>query len=174
MNGGGLGSSRAAGQRPSRRRWAEHARFMSEDSFGFGAGEDFYLYANNNVVNLDDPFGLCPPGPCHCGCSKCHIINMRVTGYDNSYNSTGKNPGDPGYGITTSGKKAGSGTIAAPRNIPFGTGMFVPGYGCGTVSDRGGKKTIAGTHIDVWFSTEKQALNWGNQHLPVEVCDDAH
>jgi 3D domain len=64
---------------------------------------------------------------------------------------------------------------AAPRNIPFGTGVFVPGYGCGTVSDRGGRKTIAGTYIDVWFSSEQQANNWGvKRHVPVEVCDDGH
>jgi len=96
---------------------------------------------------------------------------MLVTGYDDSYESTGKNPGDPGYGITTSGKRAGPGTIAAPRDIPFGTGMFVPTYGCGTVQDRGG--AIAHMHIDLWFSTEKEALNWGKKaDVPVAVCDD--
>jgi 3D (Asp-Asp-Asp) domain-containing protein len=148
-------------------------RFVSEDPIGFAGGANLYEYANNRVANLDDPFGFCPQDPkCHCGCKKCHNVNMRVTGYDNSFKSTGKNPGDPGYGVTTSGTKAGPGTFAAPRNIPFGTGMFVPGYGCGTVQDRGG--AIKHMHIDAWFSTEKQALNWGNQHLPVEVCDDPH
>ena len=144
-------------------------RFLSEDSFGFGGGENFYVYAYNNVVNLKDPFGLCPAN-CHCGCSKCHVVNMLVTGYDNSYQSTGKNPGDKGYGITKSGAVAGAGTIAAPKNYPMGTGMFVPGYGCGTVQDRGG--AIKGSHIDVWFSSTKAAKNWGIPHLPVEVCDD--
>jgi RHS repeat-associated protein len=149
-------------------------RFGSEDPIGFAGELNFYSYSNNRVVDFDDPFGLCPQDPkCHCGCAKCHIVKMLVTGYDNSFQSTGKNPGDPGYGITTSGKKAGPGTIAAPRNIPFGTGMFVPGYGCGAVTDRGGRKTIAGTHIDVWFSTTQAANNWGAQrHVPVEVCDD--
>lgn len=127
------------------------------------------MYAYNNVVNLKDPFGLCPAN-CHCGCSKCHVVNMLVTGYDNSYQSTGKNPGDKGYGITKSGAVAGAGTIAAPKNYPMGTGMFVPGYGCGTVQDRGG--AIKGSHIDVWFSSTKAAKNWGIPHLPVEVCDD--
>jgi len=50
---------------------------------------------------------------------------------------------------------------------------IVPGYGCGTVQDRGG--AIKGMHIDAWFSTEKQALNWGRKrNVPVEVCDDPH
>ena len=137
---------------------------------GFGASDNFYVYASNNSVNLNDSCGLCAPS-CHCGCLKCHIVNMLVTGYDNSYQSTGKNPGDPGYGITKSGQKTGPGTIAAPKKFPIGTGLFVPGYGCGSVQDRGG--AIRGTHIDVWFSSTKQAINWGlRRNVPVEVCDD--
>jgi RHS repeat-associated protein len=149
-------------------------RFTSEDPSGFAGRANRYEYANNRVADLDDPFGLCPQDPkCHCDCKKCHIVKMLVTGYDNGFKSTGKNPGDPGYGITASRTKAGPGTIAAPRNIPFGTGMYVPGYGCGEVQDRGGRKTIAGTHIDVWFPTEKEANNWGvHPKVPVEVCDD--
>jgi 3D (Asp-Asp-Asp) domain-containing protein len=49
--------------------------------------------------------------------------------------------------------------------------MYVPGYGCGTVWDIGGK--IKGSHIDVWFSTEEEANQWGAKHnVSVEVCDD--
>jgi RHS repeat-associated protein len=43
-------------------------RFISQDPMAFGEGENFYFYAYNKVVNLDDPFGLCPPN-CHCGCA---------------------------------------------------------------------------------------------------------
>jgi RHS repeat-associated protein len=146
-------------------------RFLSEDPIGFAGEQNFYSYVNNRVTNFDDPFGLCPQDPkCHCGCAKCHIVKMTVTGYDNSYQSTGKNPGDPGYGITKSGAKAAPGSIAAPKRFPMGTGMFVPGYGCGTVQDRGG--AIKGMHIDVWFGTTKEAMKWGRPTLSVEVCDD--
>jgi 3D (Asp-Asp-Asp) domain-containing protein len=66
-----------------------------------------------------------------------------------------------------------TGNNRCTEDIPFGTGLFVPGYGCGTVQDRGG--AIKGMHIDAWFSTEKQALNWGRKrNVPVEVCDDPH
>ncbi len=95
---------------------------------------------------------------------------MMATGYDNSFNSTGKNPGDPAYGITADGSVAGPGTIAAPRNYSFGTMMYVPGYGLGIVQDRGG--AITGAHIDLWFGTEQQALEWGNPTVDVEVCND--
>ena len=94
--------------------------------------------------------------------------NMLVTGYDNSYQSTQKNPGDPGYGITASGTVAAAGTIAAPRTYAFGTQMYVPGYGLGAVEDRGG--AIKGSHIDIWFATTQEANNWGAQHLQVTVC----
>ena len=145
-------------------------RFISEDPLEFDSNtDDFYTYVRNRALNLVDALGLCP-APCPCGCKSCHTVNMLVTGYDNSFQSTGKNPGDPGYGMTANGTTAGPGTIAAPRNYSYGTKMFVPGYGCGTVEDRSG--AIKGNHIDVWFSTTQQALNWGKRHLAVEVCDD--
>ena len=105
---------------------------------------------------------VCPPG------TTATTQKMLVTGYDNSYQSTGKNPGDPGYGKTASGTTAGPGTVAAPSKYPFGTVMNIPGYGTGTVSDRGG--AIKNAHIDLWFPTTRQAINWGAQHLTVTVC----
>jgi YD repeat-containing protein len=31
------------------------------------------------------------------------------------------------------------------------------------------------SHVDVWFSSTQQALNWGlKRNVPVEVCDDGH
>jgi RHS repeat-associated protein len=108
------------------------------------------------------PNNACPTG------TTPHIQRMLVTGYDNSYQSTGKNPGDLHYGQTTSGAMTAYGTIAAPRTYPFGTRMYIPGYGLGTVLDRGG--AIRNSHIDLWFPTTQEAINWGAQHLPVTVC----
>jgi 3D (Asp-Asp-Asp) domain-containing protein len=111
-----------------------------------------------------------PCSACHCGFKRCHTETMLVTAYDNGFASTGKNPTDPGYGITAAGTKAGVGTIAAPRRFAFFTGMYVPGYGCGTVLDRGG--AIRGNHIDVWLPPPL-STNWGTQFgVSVEVCDD--
>ena len=145
--------------------------------FGFGPGSGRpqwssyfdYLYwlqtaltwAGSNVTGV--PVNDCASG-------NATMKKMLVTGYDNSYQSTGKNPGDPGYGITKSGAVAGNGTIAAPRNYPFRTQMDVPGYGLGTVLDRGG--AIRNAHIDVWFPSAQEANNWGAPHLPVAICHD--
>ncbi len=61
------------------------------------------------------------------------------------------------------------GTIAADtRYYPFGTRMFVPGYGWGRVEDRGG--AIKGSdRIDLYFHSHEEALQWGRQKLHVQV-----
>lgn len=71
-------------------------------------------------------------------------------------------------GVTASGTKAKPGTIAADTNVfAFGTRMKIPGYGWGTVEDRGG--AIKGGKIDLFFKTHKKALEWGRQTITVEV-----
>jgi len=72
-------------------------------------------------------------------------------------------------GITASGTKAKPGTIAADtRYYPFGTVMYVPGYGYGRVEDRG--SAIKGPdRIDLFFKKRKQALEWGRQHKEVAI-----
>lgn len=65
-----------------------------------------------------------------------------------------------------------SGTIAADTDFyPFGTEIFIPGYGWGVVEDRGGG--IRGPqHIDVFFRSHKRALNWGRKRLRVEILSE--
>jgi len=61
------------------------------------------------------------------------------------------------------------GTIAADtKYYPFGTRMFVPDYGYGIVEDRG--SAITGPkHIDLFFDSHSDALDWGNQYLDVDI-----
>ena len=61
------------------------------------------------------------------------------------------------------------GTIAADtRHYPFGTRMYVPGYGWGRVEDRGG--AIKGPdRIDLFFDSHQDALYWGRRKVPVQI-----
>ncbi|MBI2434586.1 MAG: 3D domain-containing protein [Candidatus Hydrogenedentes bacterium] len=71
-------------------------------------------------------------------------------------------------GVTASGAKARPGTIAADiSKYPFGTVMYIPGYGYGRVEDRG--SAIQGEHIDLYFKKHRRALAWGSQKKPVVV-----
>jgi 3D (Asp-Asp-Asp) domain-containing protein len=71
-------------------------------------------------------------------------------------------------GITADGTRAKKGTIAADtRKYPYGTKMYVPGYGWGEVHDIG--TAIKGEHIDVFFPDVKDARAWGRQQLDVII-----
>lgn len=71
-------------------------------------------------------------------------------------------------GQTASGLMASPGTIAADTRIyPMGTIMYIEGYGYGRVEDRGG--AIKGHHIDLYFRSHHQAMNWGRQKQNVKV-----
>lgn len=61
------------------------------------------------------------------------------------------------------------GTIAADTSIfPMGTVMHVPGYGWGTVEDRGG--AIRGHKIDLYYKRHDSALEWGRRNLQVRYA----
>ena len=74
-------------------------------------------------------------------------------------------------GITASGQAItanGGKFVAAPRSVPFGTMLCVPGYNGGRavpVLDRGG--AIHGKRLDVFYPTHKEALLWGVKYLVV-------
>lgn len=71
-------------------------------------------------------------------------------------------------GQTASGTMARPGTIAADTRLyPFGTVMYIDGYGYGRVEDRGG--AITGKHVDLYFRTHLQAMKWGRQAKQVKV-----
>lgn len=61
------------------------------------------------------------------------------------------------------------GTIAADtRYYPFGTRMYIPGYGWGVVEDRG--SAIKGANrIDLYFNSHGKALHWGRKRVNVTI-----
>jgi peptidoglycan DL-endopeptidase CwlO len=69
---------------------------------------------------------------------------------------------------TASGLPLGWGTVAVDTRIfPFGTKMYIPGYGDGVAADTG--SAIIGTIIDIWFPTCTQARAWGRKTLTITV-----
>jgi 3D (Asp-Asp-Asp) domain-containing protein len=71
-------------------------------------------------------------------------------------------------GMTASGARARVGTIAADPDIfPFGTIMYVEGYGYGRVEDTG--SDIKGYHIDLFFRSHAEAKQWGRRRTQVVV-----
>ncbi len=63
------------------------------------------------------------------------------------------------------------GTLAADtRYYPFGTRMYIPGYGYGIVEDRGSAIKGIG-RIDAYYGSHQKALNWGRQKVKVRVLN---
>ena len=73
-------------------------------------------------------------------------------------------------GFFANGEPVGGLAIAATKSIPFGTVLFIPGYGTATVKDRGG--SITGNRLDVYFPTHQEALDWGVQYLNVKTLKE--
>lgn len=64
---------------------------------------------------------------------------------------------------------AEDGTIAADtRYYPFGTKMYVPGYGWGIVEDRG-SAILGPQRIDLYFDSHAKALEWGRKKVQVQI-----
>lgn len=104
--------------------------------------------------------GYCPCGEC-CGWTRNWLGRPVIA----SGPDRGKSKA---VGITASGTRAQPGTLAADTSIfPFGTIIFIPGYGYGRVEDRGGD--IKGYHLDLFYRTHGQAAQQGRVKLKVKV-----
>lgn len=102
---------------------------------------------------------------------------VMATGYTAGYESTGKTPDHPSYGITFSGvpvKRDLYSTIAADVNIfPIGTILYVPNYGYGVVADTG--SAIKGNKIDLYFETIEDVYNeWGKKEVDVFIIKEGN
>lgn len=94
---------------------------------------------------------------------------MKATAYTAGFESTGKNKGDKSYGITASGKVVTEGkTIACPKNMEFGTKLYVKEmkktYVC---EDRG--SAITNGRIDIYIASLDEALEFGVRDVNVLV-----
>lgn len=108
----------------------------------------------------------------YCKCGKC--CGWKRNWYGRPVYAYGPNKGKrKKVGVTASGTKAKPGTIAADvARYPFGTIMYVDGYGWGRVEDRG--RAIQGEHIDLFFTSHREATAWGNRQSVVVVYLPRH
>jgi 3D (Asp-Asp-Asp) domain-containing protein len=106
----------------------------------------------------------------YCACGKCCAWKRSIWScWLVPVHSSGPFKGErKKVGITADGTRAKKGVIAADiSKYPYGTSMYVPGYGWGVVHDRG--REIKGNHIDVFFESHDDAMKWGTQTLTVTV-----
>ncbi|HPU44752.1 MAG: DUF348 domain-containing protein [Clostridiaceae bacterium] len=104
-------------------------------------------------------------------------LKMRATAYTNSFEDTGKNPGDPGYGITYTGMTARTGIVAVdPKVIPLGSKLYIevpgsaPDYGFAIAGDIG--SAIKGNLIDLFFNTTEEVRRWGVRNVVVYILNE--
>lgn len=57
-----------------------------------------------------------------------------------------------------------------PTVIPFGTYLYIEGYGYAIAADRG--SAIKGNEVDVYFRSNSECNNWGRQNVKVTVLGD--
>jgi uncharacterized protein YgiM (DUF1202 family) len=96
-----------------------------------------------------------------------------ITAYTAGYESTGKRPGDPGYGITASGAPVQElRTVAMSSHWPFGTKLMIdyPAFE-GVIfecQDRGGAIDQR-NEVDVYIPKLSDALQFGRRNLTVKI-----
>ena len=54
-----------------------------------------------------------------------------------------------------------------PNVIPFGTYLYIEGYGYAVAADKG--SSIKGNEVDVFFNSDGDCNNWGRQTVKVTV-----
>lgn len=85
--------------------------------------------------------------------------------------STAYTPYDSGCtGVTASGMAASKGVAAVDTSvIPFGTKLYIPGYGIAIAADTGG--AINGNRIDLCYNTLSEAYGWGRRNVTVYILE---
>lgn len=104
------------------------------------------------------------------------VMVMSASAYDAGFESTGKNPGDPHYGLTRSGTVARKGVVAVdPSVIPLGTKLYIESmdgtasYGYAVAEDTG--SAIKGKKIDLFMESRSDALRFGRRNVRVYILE---
>lgn len=71
---------------------------------------------------------------------------------------------------TSTGKKVTKGIVAVdPRKIPYGTRLYIPGYGYAVAADTGGAMRSGKVLIDLGFDTQAECLSFGRRQMTIYV-----
>ncbi len=139
------------------------------------AGEAVTVNPVDRIVKVGTKFELGAKIPVDQLSVKAKYV-MNATAYDAGFESCGKHPGDPGYGITATGMRACYGVVAVdPRVIPLGSKVYVTSadgsyvYGCAIAADTGG--AIKGNRIDLFYPSRADALQFGRRNVVVYVLN---
>ena len=92
----------------------------------------------------------------------------RITGYSACVKCCGKSDGITADGTYAPGFKGR--LVSAPKEIPFGTILWVEGVGVVVVHDRGG--AIKARRLELFFQKYHDALQWGVQKRQVWMWND--
>lgn len=102
------------------------------------------------------------------------LVNVRTTAYAPFDNKSGICADDT-PNTTSTGSKPQWGTIAVdPKVIPYGTKLYVPGYGVGIAEDTGGAlRNKSDVRVDLFHNTYSESLEWGVRYLDVIILEEA-
>lgn len=102
------------------------------------------------------------------------VLDMRATAYDLSYESCGKYPDHPQYGITYTGMKARHGVVAVdPNTIPLYSRLYIESadgtwaYRYAVAGDIGG--AVKGNIIDLFYDDEEFVDRFGVKKVKVYI-----
>lgn len=95
------------------------------------------------------------------------IFEFEATGYSPFDDRTGLNH-DGSPDTTATGTRPRPGVVAVnPKIIPYGTIMYIEGYGWGIAEDTGGAIRRRTDLIDLFFYTHDEAYAWGRKTVKV-------
>ena len=106
--------------------------------------------------------------------SKGYFIDSagKKVAYRRSYTgqSTAYTASETGSNRTASGMTAAVGRVAVdPRKIPYGTKLYITGYGYCVAADTGGFVYNSSTIVDLYMNTYSECISWGRRTVTMYV-----
>ena len=154
---------------------------LSEDPMRFGAGVNFYIYAGNNPINYNDPFGF--DQTCYCSAITFSAVGpnqatgIGALGISPPNDSVAISPAVFGLPYSTIAQRVATQkdlinnmddvTISAP-----GLSEYMDGGTTFTIGDVGDQniRNATSPQFDIYrFATQQDALSFGKQTVPATI-----